>query len=242
MKNKNPSTAIKVIALLLCLSFLPIFTSCGLVGKAFEEGPTMRTEYFTYCYVTGPGASRPAKAEKGNFVCILELTLLGKKQERLIIPVEIDGRPVIQIGMQGFYWRTTLGRGDYKKMFLFNAVSFINSPDGVKVFKLYGVDAIGGTARNHYMTEEMYNELNDSGKMNYGNIANLTYVSNDDVVFIDDYEDGEFITPPPVPTEEGATFAGWFTEPECVNAWDFENDTFHLDEDVVTMKLYAKWE
>jgi len=45
------------------------------------------------------------------------------------------------------------------------------------------------------------------------------------------------ITPPEDPVKEGYTFAGWYKEPECVNAWNFE-------EDVITgnVTIYAKWE
>ena len=44
------------------------------------------------------------------------------------------------------------------------------------------------------------------------------------------------ISEPAVPIRKGYTFVGWYKEPDCINAWDF-------DTDIVTepITLYAKW-
>lgn len=47
---------------------------------------------------------------------------------------------------------------------------------------------------------------------------------------------GATITAPSDPEDDTYVFQGWFKEPGCVNAWDFENDV--MEE---TMTLYAKW-
>jgi len=47
---------------------------------------------------------------------------------------------------------------------------------------------------------------------------------------------GETFAAPEAPTAEGYTFAEWYREAECINAWDFEADI--VTEDIV---LYAKW-
>ena len=47
---------------------------------------------------------------------------------------------------------------------------------------------------------------------------------------------GETFAAPETPTAEGYTFAEWYREADCVNAWDFETDI--VTEDIV---LYAKW-
>ena len=39
------------------------------------------------------------------------------------------------------------------------------------------------------------------------------------------------------PQREGYTFGGWYKEPECINAWDFETDT--LPEEKTEMKEYS---
>ncbi len=50
------------------------------------------------------------------------------------------------------------------------------------------------------------------------------------------YWEGDKLYAPQVEAEEGWELVGWYTEPECVNEWDFENDTLKDD-----TTLYAKW-
>ena len=47
---------------------------------------------------------------------------------------------------------------------------------------------------------------------------------------------GGKITQPVDPTRTGYTFAGWYSDHYCINAWDFANDIVTGD-----MMLYAKW-
>lgn len=47
---------------------------------------------------------------------------------------------------------------------------------------------------------------------------------------------GDKVTEPAIPTREGYYFDGWYTEAECVTAWNFEDDTISGN-----MTLYAKW-
>lgn len=42
---------------------------------------------------------------------------------------------------------------------------------------------------------------------------------------------------PAAPTASGYTFAGWYTDQSCTNAWNFDSDTVTAD-----MTLYAKWQ
>ncbi|MDE5867874.1 MAG: InlB B-repeat-containing protein, partial [Anaeroplasmataceae bacterium] len=57
-----------------------------------------------------------------------------------------------------------------------------------------------------------------------------------DVAALTDLADGSKITPPADPTKEGYRFAGWYTDEECKDAWDFDADTV-----TSSMTLYAKW-
>ena len=69
----------------------------------------------------------------------------------------------------------------------------------------------------------------------------LNYDKNSDY-YIDYYESGEKIAYiPPIPQRDGYTFGGWFKEADCINEWDFEEDTIFLTEEQTDMKLYAKW-
>ena len=46
----------------------------------------------------------------------------------------------------------------------------------------------------------------------------------------------QFAREPEAPTDEDYTFVGWYTEPECVNAFDFATTTIRK-----SITLYAKW-
>ncbi len=91
-------------------------------------------------------------------------------------------------------------------------------------------------------------------------LANLVYKLNyrgapeEGYYWADSYDNSvaEFI--PPAPTREGYTFAGWYKESACQNAWDFATDKTGdeiiilrdtiLDDydDREVTRLYAKWE
>ncbi len=91
-------------------------------------------------------------------------------------------------------------------------------------------------------------------------LANLVYKLNyrgapdGGYYWVDSYDNSvaEFI--PPAPTREGYTFAGWYKESACQNAWDFATDK--TGDEIIILKdtiledyddrevtrLYAKWE
>ena len=86
-------------------------------------------------------------------------------------------------------------------------------------------------------------------KANTSYMFNYENSPNDDYFFIRDYEYGEKIESVPYePIREGYTFDGWYKEPECINAWNFETDTLpetlyneNSEEVYQETKLYAKW-
>ncbi|MCR4657326.1 MAG: InlB B-repeat-containing protein [Lachnospiraceae bacterium] len=47
---------------------------------------------------------------------------------------------------------------------------------------------------------------------------------------------GEKVIEPDDPTKEGSTFAGWYSDLDCTDAWTFATDTVTSD-----LMLYAKW-
>ena len=68
---------------------------------------------------------------------------------------------------------------------------------------------------------------------NYSNEVNGGYYRLDNIASV------EKIPQPPAPEREGYNFAGWYTEAECITAWDFnEMKTLSKAEE---FKLYAGW-
>ncbi len=78
-------------------------------------------------------------------------------------------------------------------------------------------------------------------------IANINFYINDSTnsLYWIDYETSEnLIFEPPLPYRDGYEFAGWYKEPECINAWDFDNDKIEASNDennLTKLNLYAKW-
>lgn len=99
-----------------------------------------------------------------------------------------------------------------------------------------------------YNTSQIY-RANTAFMFNYENGTGGTQSPNEGYYFINEFEEGGLIEPPPYdPTREGYEFLGWYKEPECVNVWDFEADTLPEAEyddagEVIyrETRLYAKW-
>ncbi len=85
-------------------------------------------------------------------------------------------------------------------------------------------------------------------------MANVVFYYNNETAenntFIVDNKDGAYLInkPPYDPVLEGCIFAGWYKEPECVNAWDFDNDLtpeleYNEQGELIFKEtsLYAKW-
>ena len=96
-------------------------------------------------------------------------------------------------------------------------------------------------------------KIND-GKTSVLQKANVLFCYNNGTAenefFIVDNNDGAYLINKPQynPVLDGYTFAGWYKEPECINAWDFAKDlTPELEYDgdgnliFKETKLYAKW-
>ena len=99
-----------------------------------------------------------------------------------------------------------------------------------------------------YNTERIY-RANTAFMFNYENGAGGMQSPNEGYYFINEFEEGGLIEPPPYdPTQEGYEFAGWYKEPECINIWNFDRDTlpeakYNEEGEVLYQetRLYAKW-
>lgn len=94
-------------------------------------------------------------------------------------------------------------------------------------------------------------ELQQSGISNpaYGERilpANIAFLNNysDEInggyYMLDNIETGSKITEPPSPEREGYEFTGWFTDTNCSNIWNFDNEVEIGSGD--EFRLYAGWQ
>lgn len=93
---------------------------------------------------------------------------------------------------------------------------------------------------------------------------NYEFAENDGYFWVDSYDNETISFIPPEPERSGYAFSGWYKEPECINAWDFETDKtgekLVVDNNTIAhygnnylptlpsqytekdgLKLYAKW-
>ena len=216
------------------------------------------------------------KFESGDFICIkwgienpliaiTDLSEQGKQKRVLIIPEKVNGLNVGGVidptrwsgsswesdKLEKLYvpWNMTVDDGtmvycdNLKAVFVLN---FKENHSGVRV------DPI-----TIYYSRHVYESLLERGwNLDYERPANVAYYYNDGrtenygCYWLDNVPYGSLldVLPPENPVSKGKRFAGWFKEPECINAWDFEKDTTpaeKLDEDgnVIYQEtaLYAKW-
>jgi uncharacterized repeat protein (TIGR02543 family) len=64
----------------------------------------------------------------------------------------------------------------------------------------------------------------------------VTFISGSDAISGSEIEKGSAVSPPTAQTRTGYTFAGWYHEAACINAWNFAVDVV-----TANVTLYAKW-
>lgn len=239
-----------IIGLLSC-SFL--LTACiDLSGrnpnfKIYEDG------YFQYIHLCD-NSKRQDQNDKS--LVIVGFSESGMEQETLDIPSEINGYQVKRIGLSDHgHPGAELSRHvkcskKLNKVFVPSSVVSIQFFEGEDVsfmicdeFTAMEYKFTLSHFKNIYLYSKRFKELNlDS---NYIYSANVSFEINyqadniSNLYRIDNVEDGEKITIPPTPVREGYSFAGWYTEPDCTNIWDF-NVSPNI-EDGHELVLYAGW-
>lgn len=246
------------VLLMLCMSV-------SIVGCAFQsmEEPAKQFGDFRYCYVSDAESNRSVSKEKAVGINILGLVEEAREKETIIIPESIDGLPVIAIGMSGIGWTHYL-QGYYNKIYLPDSVLNIHdvsrSIHHRKVFLTDEYGFIDWDSRTKllqnillefsdmqvFVAESLYQDYQTLSNIKNSeciSIANLSYVVDNEIYFIDDYREskGSLILEPPVPQKDGYIFEGWYLEKEYINKWDFDNDLHIYDESQKVTFLYAKW-
>lgn len=254
--------AIKILAVILCIiSCLPFVVGCSCLLPDFPPANYVMREVgdFVVCFYA-------------DFCEIVGFTEQGNSKKYIVIPEYIDGIPVISFGHNADFAllvvqidSDVLEKVYFESAIVANKNTFGAGADNLKKIMYPKVNE---HSRNGFYGVDTYFPIKDfienGGGRTITHGANISYYynyeneSDDEYYWIDDCDYGgiiEFI--PPDPEREGYIFGGWYKEPECVNAWDFETDTLpeektemkeysggEVREEVVYQEtiLYAKWE
>ena len=215
------------------------------------------------------------KRESGDFVVLFfedhceisGTTEQGNEKDSLIVPEYIEGSEVTTFGVSLLLDISTpeIRSDALERVYFESAVrtstgTFDDCPNLDKIFypETNGLAYMGdvGIYYPRMKYDAAYGEGENADNANRANVSYYyNYEREDGEVYywIDDYDYGsviEFV--PPAPEREGYEFGGWYTEPECVTAWDFESDTLpeeqtatneNGEEETVYQEtiLYAKW-
>ena len=197
---------------------------------------------------------------KEKAVAIVGLTNSGKQKESVFIPSEIAGDPVRFIG---YRYKTSFSAKYYeiesdalKKLYIPESIDRIYGDSIVKIgsadrkvsLMLCSANdplscfyhTIGGY--DYYFYEEVYNGYPEAASYHKANVVfknNYSDEINGGYYSLDNIDEGEKIPLPPDPKREGFSFVGWYTEPECVNKWNF--DLSPTIKDGEEFALYAGW-
>ena len=252
--KKKVIIALSVIAaIILCIFIFVLVMAYSIVSvlPKFEEresGDFVVLFYKDHCEISGT-------TEQGN------------EKKYLVIPKQIEGCEVTAFGVT-----LLLGMDDPEihsdalERIYFEAPIKLSKgpledcPNLEKIMYPEVIDLYRMRKTETYYPRMRYDAVYDENdSVQYANRANVSYYYNyereDGEVYywIDDYDYGgviEFV--PPAPEREGYEFGGWYAEPECVTAWDFESDTLpeektttneNGEEEIVYQEtiLYAKW-
>lgn len=229
---KRKWTVIGMVAVLLA----SVLTGCG-EKKAGE--------YFEY----------EIMGEKENrYIRIMELTELGKEQEYIIIPGEINGIKVTQLGGGYAYggWDSEKLTKVYINSFheITASQNFFDECNILEKIILLFVPTVGGYPAAPGATFiKSSTEKTNYGRANVSFRYNYAGAPNDGYYWLDDLDDELIGYIPPSPEREGYMFGGWYKEPACINAWNFAVDKIPAqlrDEDGTYIEyketcLYAQW-
>lgn len=242
------------------LAGILLLCSCALAGCTEDYLPEYESGYFRY-------ALRTERREQKAY--LIGLTELGKQQEILIYPEEIDGIPVYGIGYShdtilGYQTVCTIESINLKKFFFPTVPKEVPYSRG-KVSapcyayywncgSQYGISGFRGAVFGYkyyeiyYQKEQMHNNRNYIANVSY--MYNYAGAENGGYYWVDSYDEEMITFIPPEPEREGYTFGGWYKEAECIEPWDFAADKTgksinirigQVYETYEGIYLYAKW-
>ncbi len=203
---------------------------------------------------------------------VVGLTELGMEQEVLDFTAKLDGKNIVL----GYKYRLNYGTKlkfdieseNLKKIYIKEENDPRDLLERIAIYnnlnKIIKMDTIYYCFYSDYKCQFYFNNnivldsdenWNNSSEYHqfYANVEyNLNYDDND-IYFIDDYDNELISYIPQNPEREGYTFDGWYKESECINKWDFsldiikekkwlnDNREYYKDQDYEKTTLYAKW-
>ena len=240
---KRKWTVIGMVAVLLA----SVLTGCG--EKYKTDG------CFVYEVVITENGEELTEDE--YYVRIRELSEYGEKQINLVVPQSIEGYPVKQIGYTNLLGgKTGNWKSDTIEKIYFTEVFQISNTDLFsqfnqlkKMFFLVGTSYYVQYDQLHYFPNKLI-FVSRGGKIaNTSFYYNYDGAPNEGFYWIDDLDNEKIEVIPPAPEREGYMFGGWYKEPTCINAWNFETDIvpakeYTEDGEYVYKEtcLYAKWQ
>lgn len=232
---------------LLCIVTLSFFSGCSL-QKEYVYGDFKCSRY-------------------GDYVEITRLSEEGMEKSVLIIPQYIKDMRVNAVRKRGFMgnlgnsiWQSE----NLEKLYLpsnvqfdentirdcasLNAIIIMPIADWNSDYNL-SMPSIRSTQQQYIFSKIYFTRYKNSETLHAANVTyyyNVEKSDNFGVYWLDNVEYGEKIVdlPPSDPVRDRYTFGGWYTEPECINEWDFATDTMphpENSEEFYELELYAKW-
>ena len=205
-------------------------------------------------YEIGDFRYRIITENKKKMAAIQELSVIGREKEVIVVPEYIDGYKVYGTYDRGYSNHWGRIKSDVVNRIYFMSVIRIKTKQiewGVKAFAFspdtFGKASLGSDYIYEYLPISI--NLNDyTMKYNGAYNANVTYYVNNQIYWIDDYDNEIIKYKPNDPIVEGKTFDGWYKDIEYTNKWDFENDIvpakeYDNDKNYIykETKLYAKF-
>ncbi len=223
----------RLLLVLLLIIFIPLSTTSCTSRERITCGDFV---YRTY---------EKDKKIVAEIICLSES---GDEKDVIIIPKYLDGYEVYRVKKVRERFAGALGTERFtKKIYLtfkldeFYDISFayqniIFLGDGRLNKEIYG--------SGYYHAYLPYNV--DLSKEHPENVrvghANVTYIVDGEIYWIDLCENGPIDYIPEEPTKEGYTFEGWYKDEEYQTKWDFLNDTLAPVEEIKHKKNeYNNW-
>ena len=255
----------KIYLLVIILFSMFLFSSCEVSQYKREQ---FEDEYYQYELIK-------KKVLGSEYDCyIVGLTDLGKSQTHLVLPEFFENYRILGIGYQdnsGLMSTDIIGNFEtemLERLYL----NLVPKGDPIKWVKVYDFSipnayiVIWKTGfqtlyiNNHkgyiygynYYLKEITAQSTNEYISKVGNVSymyNYDNSPNDGYYWVDNYTNNSIEFIPPAPIRDGYEFQGWYKEPECLNAWNFETDVLGDDIIITDVKinvytgtyLYAKW-